>query len=66
MAVASIAQERAAPVPVVDVFADVRCPFAHVGLRRLVTRRKQLGAQLLLRVRAWPLELVNDARSIPS
>jgi predicted DsbA family dithiol-disulfide isomerase len=44
---------------VIEVFADVSCPFAHVGLRRLVARRDALGADLVLRVRAWPLELVN-------
>ena len=46
---------------VLDVFADVRCPFAHVGLRRLVARREELDLDLTMRVRAWPLELVNDA-----
>ncbi len=46
---------------VIEVFADVRCPFTHVGLRRLVERREELGADVLLRIRAWPLELVNDA-----
>jgi predicted DsbA family dithiol-disulfide isomerase len=43
----------------IEVFADVLCPFAHVGLRRLVDRRRELGSHELLRVRAWPLELVN-------
>jgi len=43
---------------VVEVFADVRCPFAHVGIRRLVERG---GPDVILRVRAWPLELVNQA-----
>ena len=42
-----------------EVFADVWCPFAHVGLTRLVQRRTQLAAPPLLHVRAWPLELVN-------
>jgi len=42
-----------------EVFADVLCPFTHVGLRRLVERRRELGARGFLRVRAWPLELVN-------
>ncbi len=53
----------APPVPdVVDVYADVVCPFAYVGLRRLVDRRSALGqSRPLLRVRAWPLELVNGA-----
>jgi predicted DsbA family dithiol-disulfide isomerase len=43
----------------IEVFADVMCPFAHVGLRRLVNRRDDLGSSAMLRVRAWPLELVN-------
>ncbi|HKY14416.1 MAG TPA: DsbA family protein [Microthrixaceae bacterium] len=47
------------PTPIV-VFADVSCPFAHVGLRRLVERRRQLGREdVRLRVLAWPLELIN-------
>ena len=45
---------------VVEVFADVTCPFAHVGLRRFVSRREELAvSRPLLRVRAWPLEFVN-------
>jgi predicted DsbA family dithiol-disulfide isomerase len=45
---------------VVEVFADVVCPFTHVGLRRIVRRRAALGSSRpVLRVRAWPLELVN-------
>lgn len=44
----------------IEVFADVVCPFTHVGLRRFVARRTELGADLpRLHVRAWPLELVN-------
>jgi len=43
----------------IEVFADVVCPFTHVGLRRLVERRAELGAVFAVRVRAWPLELVN-------
>jgi 2-hydroxychromene-2-carboxylate isomerase len=44
----------------IEVFADVRCPFTHVGLRRLVERRKAAGRfDVRLWVRAWPLELVN-------
>ena len=46
-------------VPVIEVFADVGCPFAHVGLRRLVARRAALNLDFTLHVRAWPLELVN-------
>jgi predicted DsbA family dithiol-disulfide isomerase len=45
---------------VVEVFADVLCPFTHVGLRRLVASREALGRRdPVLRVHAWPLELVN-------
>jgi predicted DsbA family dithiol-disulfide isomerase len=48
------------PPEQVEVFADVLCPFTHVGLRRLVDRRRALGRTApLLVVRAWPLELVN-------
>lgn len=44
----------------VEVFADVLCPFTHVGLRTLVDRRIQRGlAEPRLRIRAWPLELIN-------
>ena len=43
----------------IEVFADVSCPFAHVGLRRLGERRDVRGSDIVVRVRAWPLELVN-------
>jgi predicted DsbA family dithiol-disulfide isomerase len=54
---------------VIEVFADVACPFTHVGLRRFIERRAELGrSDVVLRVRAWPLEIVNgeplDARFI--
>lgn len=45
---------------VIEVFADVACPFTHVGLRRFVERRATAGRDdVRLRVRAWPLEIVN-------
>lgn len=45
---------------VIEVFADVGCPFTHVGLRRFVARRAALGrGDVRLRVRSWPLEIVN-------
>jgi predicted DsbA family dithiol-disulfide isomerase len=54
-------------VRVVEVFADVRCPFTHVGLRRFVERRRACGQnEVVLRVRAWPLELVNGAPLDPA
>lgn len=44
-----------------EVFADVACPFTHVGLRRFVALRDERGkTEPRLRVRAWPLELVNS------
>jgi predicted DsbA family dithiol-disulfide isomerase len=50
----------------IEVFADIVCPFAHVGLRRWVERRQQLGRDdVRLRVRAWPLEIVNGVPMDP-
>jgi predicted DsbA family dithiol-disulfide isomerase len=47
---------------VIEVFADILCPFTHVGLRRLVAWRDAgAGVARRLRVRAWPLEWVNGA-----
>jgi predicted DsbA family dithiol-disulfide isomerase len=47
-------------VPLVEVFADVACPFTHVGLRRITAWRTEHHlVEPLLRVRAWPLEFVN-------
>lgn len=46
----------------VEVFADVLCPFTHVGLHTLIDRRTERGLdEPRLRIRAWPLELVNGA-----
>lgn len=46
--------------PYVEVFADVGCPFTHVGLLRLVEARAAAERpDVSLWVRAWPLELVN-------
>jgi predicted DsbA family dithiol-disulfide isomerase len=48
------------PSRTIEVFADVCCPFTHVGLRRFVDRRDALPrVDVGLRVRAWPLEIVN-------
>lgn len=45
---------------VIEVFADVACPFTHVGLRRFVERRDELDRpDITMWVRAWPLEVVN-------
>ncbi len=48
------------PPRLIDVFAEVTCPFAHFSLRRFVDERRLAGADhVRLRVHAWPLELVN-------
>jgi predicted DsbA family dithiol-disulfide isomerase len=48
--------------PVIEVFADIWCPFAHVGLRAVAEHRARTGrTDVPIRVRAWPLELVNGA-----
>jgi predicted DsbA family dithiol-disulfide isomerase len=50
----------------IEVFADVACPFTHVGLRRFVERRAELGRDdVVLRVRSWPLEVVNGTPMDP-
>lgn len=42
------------------MYADIWCPFAHVGLRTVRERRQALGHEdVALLIRAWPLELVN-------
>ena len=47
-------------MPVIEVFADLVCPFTHVGLRRFVEHRTRLAREdVTLLVRAWPLEIVN-------
>jgi predicted DsbA family dithiol-disulfide isomerase len=43
----------------IEVFADILCPFTHVGLRRLVAARAARGATCSLVIRAWPLEWIN-------
>ena len=49
-------------VNVIEVYADVWCPFAYVGLLCVVERRAQLEREdVFLNIRAWPLELVNGA-----
>ena len=62
-----VAAVASGPPSMIEVFADVRCPFTHVGLRRFVERREALGrSDVRLWVRAWPLELVNGAPLDPN
>ncbi len=44
----------------VEVFADVACPFTHIGLLRFIEERDRRGrSDVRLVVRSWPLEMVN-------
>jgi predicted DsbA family dithiol-disulfide isomerase len=43
----------------IEVYADIACPFTHVGLRRFVATRKKRGSQRRLHIHAWPLEFEN-------
>ena len=43
----------------VEVYADITCPFTHVGLKRVVQHVKEMSAPAEVIVRAWPLEWVN-------
>jgi len=45
---------------VLEIYADLGCPFTHVGLTWVAERRRLSGrTDLEVRVRSWPLELVN-------
>lgn len=44
-----------------EVFADIWCPFAYVGLSVVRAERDRLAPESPIVVRAWPLELVNGA-----
>ena len=44
-----------------EVFADISCPFTHVGLKRVVHELAASDGQVDIVVRAWPLEWVNGA-----
>jgi predicted DsbA family dithiol-disulfide isomerase len=43
----------------VEVFADITCPFTHVGLKRVVEHVAAIDHPVDVIVRAWPLEWVN-------
>ncbi len=53
------------PRGVITVFADIWCSFAHIAVHRLHTTRARLGLkeQVSFDLRAFPLELLNDAPS---
>ena len=43
----------------IEVFADITCPFTHVGLKRVVQHVGEMAEPADVIVRAWPLEWVN-------
>jgi hypothetical protein len=49
----------------IEVFADMICPFPHVGLRRLREVRWTADRRVAVRIRAWPLEWINGAALAP-
>ena len=44
-----------------EVFADITCPFTHVGLKQVVGHVAEMNGHCEVIVRAWPLEWVNGA-----
>ncbi len=45
----------------IEVFADITCPFAHVGLKQVVRHVADMDRPVDIVVRAWPMEWVNGA-----
>lgn len=43
----------------IEVFAEITCPFAYVGLQHVVDHVGRLDRHVEVRIRAWPLEWVN-------
>jgi predicted DsbA family dithiol-disulfide isomerase len=58
---------RPGAVAPLEIFADIWCPFAYVGLVMVARQRDSFGrADVPVRVRAWPLEWVNQRPLDPS
>ena len=45
----------------VEVYADITCPFTHVGLKQIVRHLGETENPVDVIVRAWPLEWVNGS-----
>jgi predicted DsbA family dithiol-disulfide isomerase len=43
----------------IEVWADITCPFAYVGLRHVVDHLAEVDGSVAVIVRSWPLEWVN-------
>ncbi len=54
------------PPQVIEVFADIWCPFTHIGLKAVADQLRTSGRQdVRIWVRAWPLEWVNGRAMDP-
>ena len=54
-------------VQVIEVFADIWCPFTHVGLKLVAGHLRERGREdVTIRVRSWPLEWVNGRSMDPN
>jgi predicted DsbA family dithiol-disulfide isomerase len=59
--------ERPKPGQVIEVFADIWCPFTHAGLKWVAEQRQTRGREdVVIWVRSWPLEWVNGRAMDPS
>ena len=50
---------------IIEVYADIWCPFAHMSLMRATQQRDESGSDVRFRVFPWPLELINEAAMDP-
>ena len=50
----------------IEAYADIWCPFAHVGLRLVDEQRRRHRPDIGLIVHAWPLELSNGVAMDPA
>ena len=56
----------APPEVLIEVFAEIACPFTHACLQTIVGERERRETNVpRLRIRAWPLELVNGRPMSP-
>ena len=44
-----------------EIFADITCPFTHVGLKKVLEQLDEASSTIEVIVRAWPLEWVNGS-----
>lgn len=59
-------QPGGSQAPRIEIFADIWCPFAHVGISTAFALRQQLKrGDVALVIRPWPLEYVNNAPMDP-